>query len=310
MSSRGLCERAEVLLERVRRWAAVVATTRGATVVLWLLVATQTIYGEALADAESGFRTAVSVTLWSLWAVGLVVLVLPGAIALTLGRIVVSGNVATSVWALIVIDDRSLTDHGTTMGITLAAAVAVLLPTFGDATVDASSYGDERRFLLRPPGAVVLFVLVPTWVVAVAGSIAGPLLLADQRWMIGAISTALGLPAALWALRSLHGLARRWVVFVPAGLVVHDHMSLAQPVLFAKSEISALGPASATTSATDLTAGSLGLALELQLANLSNMAIVVGRGRSEEKGVVALLVSPSRPASVLAVASERGIKIG
>ena len=36
--------------------------------------------------------------------------------------------------------------------------------------------------------------------------------------------------------RALHQLTQRWLVFVPAGLVVHDHLSVGDPVLFTKMQ--------------------------------------------------------------------------
>ena len=67
-----------------------------------------------------------------------------------------------------------------------------------------------------------------------------------------------------FGLRSLHQLNRRWVVLVPAGLVLHDHLALNEPTLFQKSEIDLIGPASIDTDATDFTQGAYGLALEVR----------------------------------------------
>jgi hypothetical protein len=116
-----------------------------------------------------------------------------------------------------------------------------------------------------------------------------------------------GLPAAALLARSLHGLARRWVVFVPAGLVLHDPMALADPVLFMTKQIEGLHPAPAGTDSLDLTQGALGLALELVLTEKVPMARRVGRGRLEPGASARLLFTPTQPATVMAEAAVRRI---
>ncbi len=300
-----------------------VLSARGAAVAAWLPVAAGSLYADALASAsdDAGFRSSASVGLWVVFAAALAAMMLPGPLALTAVRVVVPANLTASVWALAVIDDRSWLGHGVALAAAGVAAVAVLHPAFGDAVTDASSYGAERRFLLRAPGPVLLTLVAPMWLLTCAGAAAGPLLLADRRWAAGAAATLIGWPAALLAGRALHRLARRWLVFVPAGLVVHDHLTLAQPVLLTRSEIASVGPAPAgaadaadltaadTEDTADLTAAALGLALEVRLAGPAELPVVAGRRREKGRAVNALLVSPSLPARVLAAASDRGIPI-
>lgn len=278
----------------------------------WLPVAAGSLYADALASAsdDAGFRSAVSAGLWGVFAAALAAMVLPGPLALTAVRVTVPANLAASVWALAVIDDRMWLSHGVALAAAAVAVVAVLHPAFGDAVTDASSYGAERRFLLRAPGPVLLTLVAPMWLLTCAGAAAGPLLLADRRWPAGAAATLIGWPAALLAGRALHRLARRWLVFVPAGLVVHDHLTLAQPVLLTRSEIASVGPAPAgAADAADLTAAALGLALEVRLTGPAELPVVAGRHREKARAVNALLVSPSLPARVLAAAADRGIPV-
>ena len=292
-----------------------VLSARGAAVAAWLPVAAGSLYADALASAsdDAGFRSAVSAGLWGVFAAALAAMVLPGPLALTAVRVAVPANLAASVWALAVIDDRMWLGHGVALAAAAVAVVAVLHPAFGDAVTDASSYGAERRFLLRAPGPVLLTLVAPMWLLTCAGAAAGPLLLADRRWAAGAAATLIGWPAALLAGRALHRLARRWLVFVPAGLVVHDHLTLAQPVLLTRSEIASVGPAPSDTEDTadtaDLTAAALGLALEVRLAGPAELPVVAGRRREKARAVNALLVSPSLPARVLAAAGDRGIPL-
>ncbi len=266
-------------------------------------------FGDMLHDANSGFRMTASVGLWALFGLVVVMLMLPGAAALTTIRIVVPANALLVIWAVAVTDNRSWAAHLLVAGAASAAANLVLTPDFGDRVVDASSYGDERRFLLKTPGVALVALVVPTWAAAVAGVTVGPLLLADSRWVAGGVVTALGLPVAALAFRALHRLARRWLVFVPAGLVIHDHVAVAAPVPVMRRNIAMIGPAREHTTATDLTATAFGMALEVRLSEpISAMAPTAGGDHSEQQ-IEAVLVSPARPAAVLATAATRGITI-
>ena len=191
----------------------------------------------------------------------------------------------------------------------LLGTALVLLPAYGQAQVDAASYGDERRFLLRPPAPVLLALVVPTWALTVGGVAAGPLLLTARGWTAGVVAAAVGLPVAAAAAHTLYRLAERWLVFVPNGVVVHDHLAVAEPLPLRRRDIVSVGPAPAGSDAVDLSAQALGMALEIPLSKPANAAVVTGRNRSEQQTIAALLVSPSRPAAVLATAQRRGLKI-
>jgi hypothetical protein len=109
-------------------------------------------------------------------------------------------------------------------------------------------------------------------------------------------------------LRALHGLSRRWVVFVPAGVVLHDPITLADPVLFPKQTIDALRLAPAGTDSLDLTQRAPGLAVELLLREKVPLTLVKPGDRAGESGSSArLLFTPTRPGAVLAEARRRGV---
>ncbi len=103
----------------------------------------------------------------------------------------------------------------------MAATVVACSRFTTDAFVDGSSYGSEQRFGLRTPLFLVIGPVPLAWLVTVVG-LAGPLLLAAQQWLAGAALTVFGIGVARYSTRSLHALARRWVVFVPVGVVLHD----------------------------------------------------------------------------------------
>lgn len=265
------------------------------------------LLGDALDPTRDRFRTVSSWGLWAGWLGVLICLSAPRPATLTIGRIAGLAAVPAAVWAALESDDRGSAGAGLLSAIVVAALL--LQPALADRFVDGVSYGSERRFVLRPPGPVLLGLLVPTWAVTVAGLTAGPLLLLDERWTAGAVLIVVGYPLAFVASRALHQLTRRFLVFVPNGVVVHDATVLREPVLFTSREIAGIGPALAETTATDLTSAALGLALELRLAAPASVALVTGRTTTEEHDIRALLVAPSRPAAVLRLARERGLRI-
>lgn len=265
------------------------------------------LLGDVLDPTRELFRTACTWVLWVGWLEVLIALVLPRPITLTVARIGATATVPIAAWAAIESDDTTRTIVGLLSA--LVAAGTVLAPTFADRFIDGASYGEERRFALRPPGPVLVGLLVPTWAAVVAGLAAGPLLLADERWVAGAIVTVVGWAVAFVAARALHQLANRFVVFVPNGFVVHDLTVMREPVLFSTREIGGLAPALADTNADDMTGAALGLALELKLAAPATLPMVSGRKETDDRDVRSLLIAPSRPAAVMAVARSRGLPI-
>ena len=269
------------------------------------------VLGPLLADAldprDVPFRRGVSVALWVLWALTLVATALPRPVTLTIVRIVVPASCVAAVWAAIA--------HGAhvnaAVGVVAAvvATVCALLPTTGDAFVDGASYGDERRFLLRPPGAFVFGPIELGWAIVVAGLAAGPLLLLTRQWIAGTVATVAGLTAAWLGWRSLHALSNRWLVFVPAGVVLHDAFVLAEPTLFARANIAWFGPAPADTDALDLSANAYGLALQLDLEAPQTLAVVgprpARRRGTDPRSVSSLMITPTRPGAVAAEARAR-----
>lgn len=265
------------------------------------------LLNQALEDTSASFGDTVEGASWVLWLAILVSLMARLPVTLAVARIGVAGSLPVSVWAAVEAQSTTAAILGTAGS--LAATAAVLAPGVADCFIDGAGYGDERRFALRAPGPVLITLVVPAWAVVVAGSTAGPLLLADQRWLTGAVVAVVGFPAAALAFNALYRLTRRFIVLVPNGLVLHDRTVLREPVLFARSEIVGLAPAPAGTDAVDLTASALGLALELRLSAAATLPLVSGRSSTHERRVTALLISPTRPADVMRTAEQRGIAI-
>jgi hypothetical protein len=295
--------------ERARARTALMV--RAGVVGAWLAVGVLAFFGDlvhtALRPDDDAAQATVIVAMWLGYALVLAALVLPGPRALTVARIgVPAGTLELALAAAEASDPAAVVGN-------LACVVGTLVafhPVYAEAQVDAASYGDERRFLLRPPGPVIVALVVPMGAVAVAGMAAGPLLLAGRGWPAGIVAAAFGLPAAAFAAHTLCRLARRWLVFVPNGLVLHDHLAVAEPLPLSRRGIDSIGPARAGSAAVDLTAQAFGMALELRLSQPVKAGVMTGRIRSEERSLAAMLVSPSRPAAVLATAERRGLELG
>lgn len=263
------------------------------------------VLGDALADASGAVQRVASVGLWAGWTVGVLATLVPRPLGLTALRSLAPGSLAAVVAA-------SAGGHVSAGALVASALVTalVLAPETARWSVGGAAYAGERRFPLRPPGPLLLGPLPLAWAVATAGVATGPLLLAARQWATGAAAVVVGLPLAAVLLRSLHGLSRRWVVFVPAGLVLHDPLSLVDPVLFPRQAVEALGPAPSDTDALDLTQRALGLALELRLREPGEVILVrPGRKGGERAKPTAMLFTPSRPGEVLAEAASRRIGV-
>lgn len=273
---------------------------------------------DALSGALDGRSTAVRAVvaggLWAGWVGGLVALLVPRSAALTALRVIVPAGLAAMVAAADV-DGRPGAAGVAAVALAAVATVAVLVPWVGEAWVDGSSYGPERRLPLRPP-AVLSYALVPlTWVLVVGGAVAGPLLLAAGRWVVGGVALVAGWAVAAAGVRSLHQLSRRWIVLVPTGLVVHDTMALPEPHLFPRRSIASLAPATVDdlpggadgTDVVDLTAGAPGLALRLSFAEPVELLLHNGRSATVTRDAAAVLITPSRAGHLLAAAAEHRI---
>ncbi len=285
---------------------------RWAFPVVWVIL--PFTMGPALATALNPcaplFRTACSVGLWLVWGVTLGAALIPRTVTLTGVRIVAPATLVAAVWAA-----AATTDPGASDAVALATAalvtVVVLAAGTGAVFVNGSAYGLEHRLPLRAPGPLLLGPIELAWIAGVAGATAGPLLLADQAWIAGGLALVVGWPLAWWASRALHVLSRRWLVFTPAGLVLHDQLAVLEAVLVIRRHLHAVGPALVGTDARDLTLGAPGLALEIRFTEpLAITPTPPRRGKTIDpvtsEDVPAVLFTPTRPGRVMAEVATRG----
>jgi hypothetical protein len=278
--------------------------------VLWIILpfTAGPLFGDALSDGTRAVQVTGTVGLWGLWACGLLATAIPHTLTLTPIRILAPGGVAVAVWATASDGLSGAALIGLTS--TAIAAAAAMAPVTAAGFVNGSAYGDERRLPLRPPVTMLLGPIPLAWAIAVAVLGVLPLAAAAQRWVVTGLMAAICAPLAVLSYRALHRLAGRWLVFVPAGLVVHDPIAVPDPVLFKRTAIRAFGPALATSTATDLTMGASGLALELRVRETVEISYRQAPGAEPvTTELEAVLVAPSRPGAVLDEAKRRRITV-
>lgn len=283
----------------------------------WLLrgiwIATLVVGGAAVDDATSSRSADVAATAtWSafaVWVIGVIAMAIPGVLSLTAVRAIVplgftvagvsifAGATGPSGWAL--------------LAVTLLGTVVACSADLGRAFVQASAYGEEDRHLLRPPAAYLLASIV-VWTVWAGFVMATPLLLSNGRWVIGAGSAAATAALTWFVWPRWHRLSRRWFVVVPIGIVVHDHLVLAETMMLRRQEIAAIRLAPADSDAADLTGPAGGHAIEI--ATTEPTTVVFAATPRDPGGraihLTAALVAPTRPGQALAAAAARRLPVG
>ena len=283
------------------RW--VVWAARGLWALLPVLVGPS--FATGLDSRSAPVQVVCAVGLWCGWAVVLGAMFAPTTVTLTVVRIVAPASV---VAALVLAGPGGFeVEDGIALAATVVASSLCLLPAFGAVCLHGASYGDEERVALRAPGVLLLGPIELSWLLLIAGVAVGPLLLAARQWVAGAAMTVAGVVLAFGIGRALHQLARRWLVFVPAGVVVHDPMGLVDPILLRRARIRSFAPALADTTATDLTMAAPGLALEIALLDKVELVTRVGRNGARPAVTSAVLVTPTRPGVAISTARRRRV---
>ena len=268
--------------------------------------------GAALADALDSWSTAPAnvaiVLLWSAWALGLVALLAPRPWGLTCLRVLAPTAVIVAVLAAF---GTSGTLAFSAVASSLVAAAFTLSSAVAVPAANAAAYGDEVRFPLRIPPSLFLAPVPLAVVLTAAGVAAGPLLLADERIVAGIAAVVIGFPLAFVLVRSLHALSRRWLVLVPAGVVVADPLTLADPVLMRRENIDLVDRASRTLrgQAIDLRLGSAAGTICITLVAPQPFARRRGRHALAREDADTVLVSAVQAAAFMRDAGARRITV-
>lgn len=262
------------------------------------------LLADGLHETGAAWRTTASVGLWVLWGIVLVGSLLAHPTTLVLVRLATPSAVVALVWSGM--EGADWGEVALVAAITAGVAAASLSAPVGHVFVNGISYGDEARLLLRPSALLLAGPLPAAAAITVGGVVSGPLLLAAEQWAVGGVVTAAGGALAVVGARSLHSLTRRWLVFVPAGVVLHDHLAVQDPVLLRRRAVAGFGPARQGSDALDLTQGAAGLILELTTNQPITLSTpVTRRSGNQEVETKAVLIAPSRPGQTIALARQR-----
>ena len=243
----------------------------------------------------------MTVELWTLWAIVTIALWILHPLSLTVARcvapvimvhlIVGFGDANSTAWAI--------------AGVICAilASLVIFNSEYGNLHVQAGAYGDERRFLLRIP--VSLFIPVGlVYLLLVAAVTFTPLLLADEQWVLGGVVLVLS-GGLLWKLAPrLYQLAKRWLVFVPAGIVIHDSTMLSEVLMLRKGQVLSIELAPSESQAIDLSGFTRGIPLEVGMREIIDVRLTPFAARilktTDALHVQAFLIAPTRPTQVMA----------
>jgi hypothetical protein len=265
--------------------------------------------GRAAHDRTDG-AAVVALAVWALIVFTLVLAaVVPGPLSLTVVRVLTPATVPATiaVWAL---------GSGAFWGVA-SLATAVITTMVGlsaeaaEALVQGSAYGREQRLPLRTP-VIMLLPMLLIWSVWCSVLLGAVLELGGRQWLIGGVLAVLAV-ALGWLLgQRFHAFSRRWLVVVPAGLVVHDPVVLAETLMVQRTNVAVAHLAPVDTEAADLTGPAAGHALEIVLRDME--LVVLAKSATESKGkalhVQSILVAPTRPGRALAALAAGKIPVG
>lgn len=242
---------------------------------------------------------------WGLWLATTAALLVPTPISLTAIRICAPIVVAQSVAVLWHGDP---TQNAFLQAFAFAGALVTWRSAYQPSVVDdmaqGGAYGQEQRFMLRTPWPYVVPAII-AWTLLSGGLVLGTLFLAAQQWIIGVVLTAIGIVLVRTVPKRIHRLSRRWLVLVPAGVVVHDHMVLAETMMLRRHNITDISIAQQTGEEADLTGGVLGKRIVFATREADKVILtpITARtlGTSEALHVKAFSVAPRRSDYAFAV---------
>lgn len=265
----------------------------GISVATWVLVGFSAPWQTLADDASTATSIALLAWGWTLWVFTAIELLVPSPMSLTAVRCISPIAVIASFAAV--------------SPLAIFASVVMLIigysSLFADVMVQGGAYGEEQRFALRTPVPQMAPTVV-AWAIFSGALVGGSLLLTSQQYIIGAPLTILGIVLATRVPKMLHRHARRWLVIVPAGIVVHDHLVLAETVMSPRSKIASLTIVSEVGESADFTGGVAGKRLAVQLREADK--IVLSRitakilGTTEALHVTTYSVAPRRLQAALA----------
>ena len=253
----------------------------------WVALALSSPWQTIADDASRSVAWVVLTWGWFLWTGVGASLLVPSPISLTIMRTVVPLSVVVSVVA----------SQPLAVFCSVVALIVCASPVFVDAMVQGGAYGDETRFSLRTPLPYVVPAVV-AWLLYTAALIGGSLFLAARQYIFGAVLVAIGIILSRTIPRRLHRLARRWLVLVPVGIVVHDHLVLHETIMAHSGKILSVTRTSDIGEAADLTGGVVGDRITIALTEADKVVLSAitakALGTTEALHVKMFCIAPRR----------------
>lgn len=278
--------------------------------IAWISVAVVggTAVEAALDERSEAVRWTAAIGSWVTFGAVAIALLIPSVRSLTVSRLCTP--LAVIAAALTAVAGAPGAEVALLAVPAVVTVAAVFSPEFGRWMVQASAYGDEDRLPLRSPVPAGTAAVI-SWVLWAAVVIAGPLLLAARNWPIGIPVTILAIATTVLLVPRWHKMSRRWLVLVPAGLVVHDPVVLADTLMVRTDQLLGMGLARLDTEAADLTGPASGYAV--QIDTRETVSTVFAFTPQDPNGtaihMTGFLVAPSRPGEALRIASRRRLPI-
>ena len=263
----------------------------------WVTIAIASPWQTIADDASRSVSWVLLTWGWLLWTSVAASLLVPSPTSLTIVRIVVPLSVVVSIAA----------SQPLAIFCSVVALIVCASPVFVDAMVQGGAYGDESRFALRTPLPYVVPAVI-AWLLYTAALIGGSLLLAAQQYMVGAVLVTIGILLSRTIPQRLHRLARRWLVLVPVGIVVHDHLVLHETIMAPSAKILSVARTSDVGEAADLTGGVFGERITIALTEADKVILskitAKALGTTEALHVKMFCIAPRRLTAALSAITQ------
>ena len=263
----------------------------------WVTIAIASPWQTIADDASRSVSWVLLTWGWLLWTSVAASLLVPSPTSLTIVRIVVPLSVVVSIAA----------SQPLAIFCSVVALIVCASPVFVDAMVQGGAYGDESRFALRTPLPYVVPAII-AWLLYTAALIGGSLLLAAQQYIVGAVLVTIGILLSRTIPQRLHRLARRWLVLVPVGIVVHDHLVLHETIMAPSAKILSVARTSDVGEAADLTGGVFGERITIALTEADKVILskitAKALGTTEALHVKMFCIAPRRLTAALSAITQ------